>query len=616
MQIDILKNLPSGDFLVVVVAAIFSGVVVGIIGLVWTIRSLRARRESSGAPARPAQKKQKKKSGPSQSAQATPDTPETPDHSPTEMPAPSHNAGASEGTNAPNPGRVGSMAAPQPWIQEVEIRPIAVTESSESATELPEAWKEQDPKTHSSQPAPILDIESQRVDSALVSIPEYPVTMGDALTKATMQDEPQAISQHDGLFDVYRNLPFLRSHLKQGLETADLFFPDMGGAIAANSHPYVLFLPEFAHDPEIRRKTESILQTAASGYMQRGMDRLAPIEREALPWTIRFLFWKGRLDKAMSLLYRIRSGPEYLRIRGLLAACLEDPLLSRAFPVAFESYDQGLLGVPSEHLSGLRSALAFQGASDTEDFKALRPFADLDRRNGRWLYLYLLHRGHLFLAFRLALELSYHDSTFEDECIYLAGIQGRYRLILRLLLRLPARNTFFRLAALKHAINQLDTEGKEYLERLRKHWPEATEEAVESVEPFAEFRGADSMRRQPAVPELDQASVADRSELLDWMDLAAYRSRSGFHSGAVGRAASLFYTVLHSHRPARSGFQGRADRFFKKAARVSPLARHFYVLWLSESGNQTEARRMAEYFVRRFPDVSYFHRQFVRLSRG
>ena len=548
------------------------------------------------------------------------------------------------------------------WVKEIEVRPVAISEtrlsepaagtgraSADSAGKdesIPAAWREEMSGkggtgwTGTERPggakealAPILDLESQRVDSALISIPEYPVPIGQNLTSArkdadsaaaesrSSEEALSAVSREDGLFDVYRNVAFLRTHLKSGLDPADLFFSGMGGDVAANSHPYVLFLPEFAHDPEIRRKTESILQTAASGYMQRGLDRLANIEREALSWTLRFLFWKGRLDKAISLLYRfeISGGSELGRIRSLLAACLEDSLQNRIYGMSDEEsagYDRALLGIPSPSMRGLRSSLAFQAATDTEDLNALRPLEDLDRRNVRWVYLQLLHRGHLFQAFRLCHKLSFSDSTFEDECIYLAGVQGRYRLVLKLLLEMPARNRFFRLSALKHALAQLDEQSRDnYLKLLRNHWPEASQEALESVEPFAEFQGADTMRRSPGNILGSVANPMDRSALLDWMDLAAYRSRAGFHAGALNRAAVLLYTVLRAGRQARPGFEQRADRFFKKASQFSGVARHYYVLWLKDRQRWSEARNQAEYFVRRYPDLEYFQEQFVSLSR-
>jgi hypothetical protein len=307
------------------------------------------------------------------------------------------------------------------------------------------------------------------------------------------------------------------------------------------------------------------------------------------------------------------------RIRSLLAACLEDSLLHRVYSLSESEaagYDRALMGIPSESIRGLRSSLAFQGATDTEDFQSLRPFTELDRRNARWLYLHLLHRGHLFMAFRLCYQLSKTDVTFEDELLYLAGIQGRYRLMLRILLELPARNSFFRLAVLKHGMSNLAQEdAQKYLHKLQKHWPEATEEALESVEPFAEFQGADTMRRSPGNILGSIANPMDRSELLDWMDLAAYRSRSGFHAGGLNRAAVLLYTVLRSHRNARPGFEQRARRFFEKAARMSNVARHYYVLWLKDTEQWQEARYQAEYFIRHFPDLEYFHEQFVSLSR-
>ncbi|MEQ8353288.1 MAG: hypothetical protein RH862_17570 [Leptospiraceae bacterium] len=529
------------------------------------------------------------------------------------------------------------------WIQEAEIRPVAAAEPrAEEATGfmprddstwkdqsgLPAAWRESSQHSGadiSAEPlAPILDLKSQMVDAALISIPEYPVPIGQSLSSARQPQSsgaPAAISREDGLFDVYRNVSFLRSHLRSGLDPADLFFSGMGGDVAVNSHPYVLFLPEFAHDPDIRRRTENILQTAAAGYMQRGLDKLASVEKEAVAWTIRFLFWKGRLDKAMSLLYRFAASQnsELNRIRSLLAACLEDSLLHRVYSLSESEaagYDRALMGIPSESIRGLRSSLAFQGATDTEDFQSLRPFTELDRRNARWLYLHLLHRGHLFMAFRLCYQLSKTDVTFEDELLYLAGIQGRYRLMLRILLELPARNSFFRLAVLKHGMSNLAQEdAQKYLHKLQKHWPEATEEALESVEPFAEFQGADTMRRSPGNILGSIANPMDRSELLDWMDLAAYRSRSGFHAGGLNRAAVLLYTVLRSHRNARPGFEQRARRFFEKAARMSNVARHYYVLWLKDTEQWQEARYQAEYFIRHFPDLEYFHEQFVSLSR-
>ncbi|HBS05132.1 MAG TPA: hypothetical protein DEA96_09215, partial [Leptospiraceae bacterium] len=441
------------------------------------------------------------------------------------------------------------------WIQDAEIRPVAGGEPVQSESgfaardssgwedqvhTIPAAWREDPVVTGGTQKepmAPILDLKSQMVDAALVSIPEYPLPIGQNLSSARDLTGPAAnmaaISREDGLFDVYRNVSFLRSHLRSGLDPAELFFAGMGGDVAVNSHPYVLFLPEFAHDPEIRRKTESILQTAASGYMQRGLDRLASVEKEAVAWTIRFLFWKGRLDKAMSLVYRfsVSAESDLGRIRSLLAACIEDSLLSRVYPVSdaeSAGYDRALLGIPSGRMSGFRSSLALQGITETEDFESLRPFTELDRRNARWFYLHLLHRGHLFLAFRFCHNLSRIDATFEEEALYLAGLQGRYRLMLRLLLELPPRNSFFRLAALKHGLAHLSQEaGTRYLEKLHKHWPEASKEALESVEPFAEFQGADTMRRSPGNILSSVANPLDRSELLDWLDLAAYRSRSG-----------------------------------------------------------------------------------------
>ncbi|MCB1170277.1 MAG: hypothetical protein KDK25_08080, partial [Leptospiraceae bacterium] len=467
--------------------------------------------------------------------------------------------------------------------------------------------------------APLLDLESQRVDSALVSIPEYPVTVGLNLTSSS-SSEKVAISRQDGLFDVYRNIAFLRAHLRTGLDPADLFFAGMGGGVVVNCHPFVLFQPEFAHNPDIRRKTESILQTATAGYMQRGLDRLAAVEREALAWTIRFLFWKGRLDKAMSLLFRFGdyATSEIHRIRSLLAASLEDPILQSAFPMqSRNSHDRAFLGIPGESMMGLRSTLIYQGVTDTEDLNAVRPFEELDARNARWLYLYLLHRGHLFSAFRMSYRMSRHDTTFEDETIYLAGIQGRPRLLLRMLLLLPARNTFFRLSALKHALNQLPEDQRStYLERLQKRWPGATNEALDSVEAFSEFQGADMMRRNPGNVLGAVANPLDRSALLDWMDLAAYASRAGFHAGALSRAAVLLYTILSAGRPVRSGFRLRAERFLKKAAHLSNVGRHYYILWLKDEERYAEARQVAEYFIRRFPDLTYFHEQFISLSRN
>ena len=530
------------------------------------------------------------------------------------------------------------------WIQDAEIRPVAGAESvsqsdsgfiardsstwKDHSDAIPAAWREETgaiPAARTSEAlAPILDLKSQMVDAALVSIPEYPLPIGQNLSSA--RDIPSesniaAISREDGLFDVYRNVSFLRTHLRSGLDPAELFFAGMGGDIAVNSHPYVLFLPEFAHDPEIRRKTESILQTAASGYMQRGLDKLAAVEREAVAWTIRFLFWKGRLDKALSLLYRfsVNGDTELGRIRSMLAACIEDSLLHRVYPVSDSEaagYDRALLGIPSGTLRGFRSSLGLQGATDTEDFDSLRPFVELDRRNARWFYLHLLHRGHLFLAFRLCHNLSRIDSTFEEEALYLAGVQGRYRLMLRLLLELPPRNTFFRLAALKHGLTHLEENARnQYLQKLQQHWPAATEDAMESVESFAEFQGADTMRRSPGNILGSVANPMDRSELLDWLDLAAYRSRSGFHAGALNRASVLLYTVLLAGRNSRPGFQERARRFFEKAARISNVARHYYVLWLKETEQFQEARHQAEYFIRHYPDLEYFHEQFVSLSR-
>ncbi|MCB1139939.1 MAG: hypothetical protein KDK23_14350 [Leptospiraceae bacterium] len=525
------------------------------------------------------------------------------------------------------------------WIENAEIRPIPVEIGSveghgfvardESAWQekqkaIPAAWRTEVPggageKSDQEPLAPLLDLESQRVDSALVSIPEYPVTVGLNLASSS-SSENVAISRADGLFDVYRNIAFLRAHLRTGLDPAELFFAGMGGGVVVNCHPYVLFQPEFAHNPDIRRKTENILQTATAGYMQRGLDRLAAVEKEALAWTLRFLFWKGRLDKAISLLYRFGddASAEIHRIRSLLATSLEDPILQSAFVMnSGNYYDRALLGIPAERMVGLRSTLIFQGITDTEDLDAVRPFEELDPRNARWLYLYLLHRGHLFAAFRMSYRLSLHDTTFEDETIYLAGIQGRPRLLLRMLLLLPARNTFFRLSALKHALNQLPEEQQSpYLDRLQRHWSGATADALDSVEPFAEFQGADIMRRNPGNVLGAVANPLDRSALLDWMDLAAYASRAGFHAGALSRAAVLLYTILSAGRPVRAGFRTRAERFLKKAALLSNVGRHYYILWLKDEKRYSEARQMAEYFIRRYPDLTYFHEQFISLSRN